>query len=304
MRDQTASVVSKTPSQREKRGAFTLVELLVVIGIIALLIGILMPALSAARENARTVACLSNLRQIGNAAAMYASKYYGYTVPSYADVAAGATIAGDYPDAENFATVLVNDGLLTAPSVNNLTDGVNTTPSMFRCPSAADEKVGFSTATGGAAPYPTSKTDNLGNFCWRVQSKGTGIILDSWYGVNGIWNDGATYGSSSAINTPHRRVPNKGGNDFRFPKMNEIRDSTRMVFIFDGFFLNLHYSSNRINARHDRKKSSNLLFYDGHAATYPAAGLPGGITSPLGTDEFTTAKLGRTPELCWRLDQY
>src|SRR6266496_2892334 len=68
-----------------KRRAFTLVELLVVIGIIAILVAILLPVLRGARESARSVQCLAQLRQVGQMLYIYATQNHGMIPPCLND---------------------------------------------------------------------------------------------------------------------------------------------------------------------------------------------------------------------------
>src|SRR4051812_44494338 len=101
----------------KRSNAFTLVELLVVIGIIALLIALLLPALSVARQNAQTVNCLSNLRQLAVAAQTYCGQYRGsFPIAQYGEFKSGVmlTYCWDFTTTRDLTTgaAKVEPGLL------------------------------------------------------------------------------------------------------------------------------------------------------------------------------------------------
>ena len=140
--------------------AFTLVELLVVIGIIAVLIGILLPSLNKARQQATTAKCLSNLRSIGHGIKLYAAEQNGFLVPGW--VAEGDDDdGGGRPGRDNYATILVGLKYSAAPDRDGPVgddDADSLIDSVFRCPAGQPT----STNGRGAPGWPTSPTDAIG----------------------------------------------------------------------------------------------------------------------------------------------
>jgi len=116
---------------------FTLVELLIVIGIIALLIALLLPALIAARANARRAACLSNLHQIGIAIHNYATDYDG-RIP-YGPQAPPFFVTNLYPKAGSVTSLLsIRIGASGGPEMVGLglmlDSYLKRTPKVLFCP--------------------------------------------------------------------------------------------------------------------------------------------------------------------------
>ena len=115
----------------KRQKAFTLIELLVVIAIIAVLAGMLMPALSRARQEARKTKCRSNLRQLGIALVQYLDsfgnhRYFPYPIEAEGVDAGSATEEGSGFCGAAFLAALYWSGMVTEPGI-------------FICPSSDDD---------------------------------------------------------------------------------------------------------------------------------------------------------------------
>jgi prepilin-type N-terminal cleavage/methylation domain-containing protein/prepilin-type processing-associated H-X9-DG protein len=289
-----------TDPARRRRAAFTLVELLVVIGIIALLISILLPSLNKARKSAGNVQCMSNMRQVAMAMIGYANANHGTLIPIRIT---GSTA---YPNGFFWANELVREHYITAPnSYISSTRANYSQGSAFRCPEASD--IGINPGNINTPSYepafPADKKNSAGFIDNLETDPATGVFdfgIATWYQpVGGASGTAAGLTAPSAVVTSNMYPPQVGvaaratpfvwlssDGDLQDNRLHRnqalVHKGAEVVMLVEANNYNWIKKStstgvhllNRLAARHGKPTNdgtnayANFAFFDGHVAPY------------------------------------
>lgn len=217
---------------KHQQNAFTLIELLVVISIIALLVGILLPALSAARESAKAMQCLSNMKQWGVVTQMFSVDNDG-TVPSYQKY----TPANPYSAMPYWFQYLPYEYL-------------NDSPGIGTCPSDDLIVRGFGPSMRGAFPNLSSGSSTL----YYSYARNLHIPRS---------------GTPSVTGAP--MSPGEAAERFNVGLVEQVSQPSRLsIFLETGITALLSYRSpfeNYFRFDHSGLSAMNVSYADGHAGT-------------------------------------
>jgi prepilin-type processing-associated H-X9-DG protein len=267
------------------------VELLVVIGIIAILVAILLPALNKAREQALTIKCLSNLRQISQGLFAYSAENSGWIVPSF-NLPQVNVIAGPNVIMDGWPAILDRDGYVRG------TGREAPLGSAFYCPATVDIDGMAQGQTGTYAANPRGYVEwpmefagpTYGDSDPQISVIGAGInkILRTSYWIN-AYNP---IGGAVASLTPNDLYytccvnfgPDSSGHILMPHKTTNIKHSSLLITVADGLYMGrqsvdqVGMTNSRIGYRHYGPKGqytlANAGFADGHAESLTSDQFP------------------------------
>ena len=231
--------------------AFTLVELLVVIGIIAVLIALLLPALSAARESAQSLKCLSNLRQCYMGFQLYSNDYGGWYPVTSNDLAPGTGTIRTW-----------SNHLVSRYDIGFRANGIRASylpRAATICPSTVNS------VTDSVKP-----DTSLSNISYGLAIMPVINATYQRYVLAGTWN------------VLIQRAPRNGANIAMLADSLSMHSSAPPLHMYGTFRSNGDSDySGRIHVLHNRGRRFNAAFYDGHASSLTALQADKELALPL-----------------------
>lgn len=272
-----------------RRRAFTLIELLVVIAIIALLVGLLLPALAAARKSGKAAVCMANLRGIGQGLVLYNGDHRELVIPSYNMT---GTVGGAGVPLDGWGPILDRDGYMKSSQ--------SSSSNPFYCPDTVDVA---GVATGQTGDDPNNPKGWLD---WPFERQGTANVpmtipdrnFDKIIRVSYWINADNPIGSTTVVlpdifyTASVGYGPSSNNLTIRQTRLNAFARPSLLIAVADGLYAGRQrdnqfgMTNSRIGYRHPGVEggSANTAFGDGHVVPITGKHFPrglGGTNDPI-----------------------